>query len=176
MLVGAALTPETARLLGGWADALITVTGTRNDMQAVVDAFREGGGDGKPLLLQVPLAFAATDDEARRAAHDQWRQAVLSPRELADLPTPRAFDAATATVAEAEVARRLRVSSDIERHLAWLHEDLAMGFAGVYLHNVARGEQRRFLDACAERVLPALMGGASPRPDAAESRTAAARR
>jgi coenzyme F420-dependent glucose-6-phosphate dehydrogenase len=156
LLVGAALTPETARFLGGWADGLITVTGDRDDMRAVLDAFREGGGEGKPLFLQVPLAFAATDEQALRAAHDQWRQAVLSPAELAELRTPRAFDAATTEVTEVDVADRLRVSSDVERQLAWLEEDVAMGFTHIYLHNVARDEQQRFLDACGERLIPAL--------------------
>jgi hypothetical protein len=115
----------------------------------------------------VPLAFAATDEQARRAARDQWAQAVLSPRELADLPTPRAFDEATRSVREPDVAQRLRVSSDIERHLAWLQEDLAMGFSRVYVHNVVREEQQRFLDACAERLLPALAPSAPPEPSSA---------
>lgn len=161
LLVGAALTPGTARFVGGWADALITVTGERDDMRAVIDAFREGGGADKPLFLQVPLAYAPTDEQARQAAHEQWRHAVLSPAELAELRTPDAFDAATSEVTEADVVRQLRVSADIERHLAWLQDDVAMGFTRVYLHNVVREHQHRFLDACGERLLPAIAGEAA---------------
>jgi coenzyme F420-dependent glucose-6-phosphate dehydrogenase len=160
-LVGAALTPATARLVGGWADALVTVSGSRDGMQAVIDAFRDGGGGDKPLILQVPLAFAASEEQARRAARDQWPQAVLSPRELADLPTPACFDAATAPVDDADLARRIRVSSDIAQHLVWLQEDLAMGFSRVYVHNVVREAQHLFLDACATILLPALDGRAA---------------
>jgi coenzyme F420-dependent glucose-6-phosphate dehydrogenase len=156
LLVGAALTPETARFVGAWADALITVVGDRDDMRAIVDAFREGGGESKPLYLQVPLAFASDADHARRGAHDQWRHAVLSSAELADLRTPDAFDRATTEVTEAEVERRLRVSSDVERHVAWLQEDVEMGFSRLYLHNVVRDTQRQFLDACGERLVPAF--------------------
>ena len=147
LVVGAALSPETARWLGRWADALITAAGDRDTIRQVIDAFREGGGERKPVFLQVPLSYAPTESEARRAAHDQWRQCVLSRDQLADLRTPAEFDRATADASEDTVARRVRVSSDIHRHLAWIDEDLAMGIDRVYLHNIARDHQERFIDA-----------------------------
>lgn len=155
LLVAAALSPETARWAASWADAMVTVAAPRDDMRAVVDAFREGGG-GKPMFLQVALSYATTDDEAEAAAFDEWRHSALTRDELSDLPTPADFDRATARLAPADVAARLRVSSDIERHAAWLHEDAALGFDRIYLHNVARGHQERFIAACGERLLPEL--------------------
>jgi probable non-F420 flavinoid oxidoreductase len=155
MIVGAALSVETARWLGGWADAMITVaTDDRTSMRAVLEAFRDGGGAGKPAFLQVALSYAPTDVEARQAAHDQWRQAALSGEALADLRTPAEFDRATVHVTEDEIARLLRVSADIRRHIGWLEEDAAMGFDRLYLHNVARQHEERFIDACAAHVLP----------------------
>jgi alkanesulfonate monooxygenase SsuD/methylene tetrahydromethanopterin reductase-like flavin-dependent oxidoreductase (luciferase family) len=77
LLLGAALTPETARWLGGWADGLLTVSADASTLARIVAAFREGGGDGKPMYLQVVLAHAASDAEALREAHDRWRQCVL---------------------------------------------------------------------------------------------------
>ena len=156
MIVGAALSVETARWIGGWADAMITIAGEGANTRAVVDAFREGGGEGKPMFLQVALSYAPTDEEAAHAAHDQWRHCALSGEQLADLPTPEAFDRATARVSELDVVSRIYVSSDISRHIAWLREDAAMGFDRLYLHNVARDHQERFLEACAARVLPAF--------------------
>lgn len=154
LTVAAALSPETARWAGAWADALITIAAPRDDMRAVLDAFREGGGASKPAFLQVALAYAPTDDEALAAAHDQWRQSALNEDELSDLATPEEFDRAAARVTAADVASRLRISSDIARHAAWLHEDAAMGFERIYLHNVARDHQERFIAACGERLLP----------------------
>ena len=153
---GAALTPETARGIAEWADGLITVAGPRNNMRQVVDAFREGGGDGKPMMLQIALAYGRDDEESRRAAVREWPQCALSPQQLADLPTPEAFDAAVARVKPADVLERVRASADIQQHRAWIEEDLAMGFERVYVHNVVREEQERFIEACAAALLPAL--------------------
>lgn len=155
LLLGAAITPATARFLGEWADGLITVAGPRDSMQQVIDAFRETGGN-KPIFLQVTLSFARSDDEARAAAMDQWRQGVVGPEKIADLTSPAEFDREAANAKPADVADKVRISSDVQRQLDWLHEDLAMGFERLYVHNVARDHLERFIDVWAERVLPAL--------------------
>ena len=156
LLVGAALTVETARWAGAWADALITVAGPRDHMRAVVDAFRAGGGDGKPMFLQIAVSYARTDAEAVAAAHDQWRHCVLTTQQLADLATPAAFDGATAGAQAQEVALKIRASADVERHIAWMQADAAMGFDRIYVHNVARAHQEAFIDICGTRIIPAL--------------------
>lgn len=156
LVVAAALTPETARWAARWADALVTVAGPRDGMRAIVDAWREGGGEGKPMFLQVALSWAPTDAEAEAAAHDQWRQCTLDGRQLADLATPAAFDRATAATTASEVTAIVRTSSDLGRHRAWLIDDVAMGFERIYLHDVARDHQTRFIEACGERLLPEL--------------------
>src|SRR5687768_10911242 len=57
MLVGAAVSEATARTVGGWADALVTINQPLDVLRRVLDAFREGGGDGKPVYLQVHLCW-----------------------------------------------------------------------------------------------------------------------
>jgi coenzyme F420-dependent glucose-6-phosphate dehydrogenase len=156
LLLGAALTPGTARWVGSWADGLITVGGARDDMRAVVDAFRESAGVAKPMFLQVALSFAPTDEEAASAAYDQWRHCAVPTAQLADLPSPSAFDRATANIDSQAVLSKVRVSSDIHRHLEWIHQDHNLGFERIYLHNVARDHQERFIEACAERVVPSF--------------------
>ena len=153
LLIGAAVSPETARWVGEWADGMVTVAGARDTMREVVEAFRETGG-GKPMFLQVPLSYARTDEEALAAAMDQWRQVVVSPDQLADLPSPAAFDRESAKARPEDIVTAVRVSSDVERHVAWLHEDAALGFDRLYLHNVARDHQDRFIGEWGEHVLP----------------------
>ncbi len=160
LLLGAALTVETARWAGEWADGLITVAGSRDHMRAIVDAFREGGGQGKPLFLQAAVSYARTDEEAADAACDQWRHCVLTSQQLADLPTPAAFDRATAGVRSKDVAAQMRASADVGRHIAWLQEDAELGFDRIYLHNVARAYQEAFIDVCATRIIPAVANAA----------------
>jgi coenzyme F420-dependent glucose-6-phosphate dehydrogenase len=155
LLLGAAISAETARWVGEWADGLITVAGPRDSMREVIDAFRETGGN-KPMFLQVTLSFARTDDEAQSAAMDQWRQGVVGPEKLADLTSPLDFDRESANAQLKDVGDKVRISSDIERQLAWLQEDAAMGFERLYVHNVAREHLERFIEACAARVLPQL--------------------
>jgi G6PDH family F420-dependent oxidoreductase len=156
LLLGAALSPETARWLGGWADGMITVAGPRDGMRAVMDAFREGGGDGKPVFLQVALSFAPSNDEAAGAAYDEWRQCALTTQQLADLTSTADFDRACARVDRSDVLSKVRASCSIEQHLEWLHEDCALGFTRIYLHNVARAHQEAFIEACAARLLPSI--------------------
>ena len=156
MLLGAALSEETASWLGSWADGLITVAMPGEKLRRVVDAFQAGGGAGKPMFLQVALSFAASDDEALAAAHDQWRQSTLSSEQVSDLETPADFDRASAKATSEDVRSQMRISADIEQHIAWMQDDQALGFSRIYLHNVARQYQQQFIRICASRVLPAL--------------------
>ena len=157
-IVGAALSPETAEWMGDWADGLITTVSDRATMEAIVAAFRRGGGEGKPLYLQAQLAFAATDEAALQGAWEQWRAPMIAGDALAELRTPAQFAAASEALSPRDVRERMRVSSDPEWHLRWLEEDLELGFAEINLHNVCRGEQERFIEVFGERVTPKLRG------------------
>jgi probable non-F420 flavinoid oxidoreductase len=154
LLVGAALTPQTAKWVGSWADALITVAGPRDRMRAIVDAFKAGGGDGRPMFLQVTLSYAATDAQAAQSAQQQWPQCALDSALLADLPTVADFDRHCEQVDARDVLTRVRASAAIERHADWIEQDAALGFERIYLHNVARDNQERFIEACARELIP----------------------
>lgn len=155
LIFGAALTPATARLVGGWADGLITVQAPVEKLRPIVEAFREGGGAGKPMSLQVHVAYAPTDDEARRAAHEQGRTTTFPSHILSDIKTPAQFDEIGAAVRPEDMDKSIRISSDLGRHLAWLQEDVELGFDHLYLHEQGR-EQERFIDAFGAKVLPQL--------------------
>jgi probable non-F420 flavinoid oxidoreductase len=158
LIVGAALSEETAAWMGGWADGLITVAGERESMAQIITAFRRGGGEGKPVYLQAQLSFARTEEIALQAAWEQWRAPMLSHAVLPELRTPAQFDAAGAMISRDEMRRSMRISADPEQHRRWLAEDAEMGFTEINLHNVCREEQERFIDVFGERVLPALRG------------------
>jgi probable non-F420 flavinoid oxidoreductase len=158
-IVAAALSPETAEWAGGWADGLITVVGGKEELRKIIDAFRHGGGEGKPLYLQAQLSFAKTDGEALEAAWKQWRAAMFPSPVLAELKLPAHFDAAAEHTRREDVAKKMRISADPERHLEWLLGDAEMGFEEVNLHCVNRREQERFIEVFGERVLPELAKG-----------------
>ena len=154
-LYGAAISPETAAFVAGWADGLITVSQPDEQLQAVIDAFRSNGGANKPMMLQVHLAYAPTDEEARAAAFAQWRQNALGSAVLADLRHPQQMMAAAAHVEPNDMDTVVRISSDAARHAERLQRDLEMGFDALYLHDVGL-EQERFVDVFGRDVLPQL--------------------
>ena len=154
-LLATAVSPETAGFAGGWADGLITINQPRDRLERVLAAFREHGGEGKPVAVQVHLSWAETDAEAQSIAYDQWRTNVFSPPLCWDLATVEQFDIAATHVRPEDVAQAVLVSSDVAQHVAWIEEMVALGFDAVYLHHVGQ-DQRRFIDVFGRQVLPAL--------------------
>jgi coenzyme F420-dependent glucose-6-phosphate dehydrogenase len=155
LVVGAAVTAETARWVGGWADALITISKPVDEMRAVIDAFREGGGADKPMFLQVQLSFAPTREEALQAAYEEWGTNIFDSPLLTDLRMPSDFEAAMKYVRPEDVVDAVRVSADPQEHIDWIAQDFELGFERVYLHNVQR-DQHRFIDTFGTEVLPQL--------------------
>lgn len=154
-IYGAAITPETAEWVGGWADGFITVGKESADLRKNVDAFRRGGGDGKPMALQAAVSFAPDEGEALRAAHRNWPIACVDVTKNQDLALPREFDRETAGTRPEDMRDKLRISSDLGRHVAWIEADAEVGFDEVYLHSVGP-DPRAFIAAFAESVLPRL--------------------
>lgn len=157
LLLGAALTPETAEWVGDWADGLITIAGPHEQMAEVVEAFRGGGGDGKPMFLQAQISYATSEDEAERAAVEQWGTNIFPSRVLADLRMPGDFEEIAEFVRGEDVRGPVRVSTDLEQHVEWLRHDIELGFSEIFLHNVHR-DQDAFIRDFGERVLPEVNG------------------
>ena len=152
-LFGAAVTEATARVVGGWADGLITVNQPVDVLRRVIDAFRDGGGDRKPVHLQVHLSWADDEDAALAIAHDQWRTNVFGPDIAWDLDLPARFDDAARSVRPDDLRGPVLVSADPDRHVKWLLELAELGVDALYLHHVGQ-EQEPFIEVFAERVLP----------------------
>lgn len=155
-LYAAAVTPETAKFVAPWADGLLTTGGDKPDeVRKVLDAFREHGGEGKPVVLQAALSWAATDEEAITLAMEQWSSRVVAGEAAWDLRRPADFDATGKLVDEQTLRDTLPISADLGRHIAWMQQLLALDPAELHLHQVGRN-QREFVETFGGRVLPAL--------------------
>ena len=152
-LIGPAISVETAAWVGEWADGLVTVNQPREKLERMIAAFRENGGDGKRLAVQVHLSIADDEATALEIAHDQWRTNVFPPPLCWDLETVEQFDTASLHVRPEDVRGTVLVSSEPARHVELIRELAALGFDEVYLHHVGR-EQRAFIDSFGEHVLP----------------------
>ncbi|HEY6561041.1 MAG TPA: TIGR03885 family FMN-dependent LLM class oxidoreductase [Polyangiaceae bacterium] len=148
-LYGAAVSAETAAWVAGWADGLITVNQPEEKLRRVVEAFRSNGGEGKPMFLQAHVAYAASEDEALRTAHEHWRANAFSGSLLWDVVLPGELDAAARFVRPEDVLESVRVSPSMAEHRAWIERDLELGFERVYVHEVGPS-QARSIEAFAE--------------------------
>jgi probable non-F420 flavinoid oxidoreductase len=158
MLLGAAVTEQTAEFVGGWADGLLTVSAKPEQLRKVIDAFRRGGGDGKPLIVQVGLNWAETHEEAVAGAFGQWRYNVLGGEVNWELRAPEDFETATRHVTAEDMPESVLISSDLGQHAAWLAEYIELGVSELQLHQVGRNQQA-FIDAFGTKVLPELSSG-----------------
>jgi coenzyme F420-dependent glucose-6-phosphate dehydrogenase len=155
-IIGAAITEETARWVGSWADGLITVSKSPKELKKIVTAFKEGGGEGKPLYLKVQLSYAGNENQALTGAYEQWRSNIFPSAVLSDLRTAKQLEQAAMFVRKDDMIKHVRISSDINQHLEWLHQDLDLGFSQLMLHNVNL-QQEPFIEAFGEKVIPELL-------------------
>ena len=154
-IFGAAVTPKTARWLGSWADGLLTLCGGDQDnLPEVIQAFREGGGEGKPIVCQMKLAYGTDEAALREDALHTWGTNLVIGQVVWEIPTPKQFEEAAAYMTTHDLDRTVHVSTDLSELT-----DLAAAYAEqvdeLILHNVATN-QAEFLDAFGSRVLPQL--------------------
>ncbi|MFC5067372.1 TIGR03885 family FMN-dependent LLM class oxidoreductase [Flaviflagellibacter deserti] len=154
-LLIAALTADTARWAGGFADGLLMVNQSRDAMKNMIQEFHAGGGEGKPIVLQVHVSYAEGNDAARLNAYDQWRSNAITASLAANLRHPADFDGASKHVRPEDMDEYVRISSDLNRHVSWLKEDADMGVSEIFLHNVGRN-QTEFIEAFGIDVLPSF--------------------
>lgn len=156
-IIGAAVTAKTAEWLGSWADGLITISRPPEKLKTVVEAFRRGGGEGKPMILKVQLSYDRDEASAREKAHQQWRNNIFKNIVMTELRTPQQFDAAGMFVRSNELDESIRISADLQHHIDWLKDDIELGFDELILHNVNR-EQEQFIEDFGKTVIPKLAG------------------
>ncbi|MDB5615622.1 MAG: class F420-dependent oxidoreductase [Devosia sp.] len=156
-LIGPAVSVETARWVGSWADGLITINQPHDHLRRMIEAFRSGGGEGKPIYLQIHLSYHQDAETALDIAHEQWKSNVFSPPMCWDLELPEHFDEASRYVRREDMHGSVLISSEPARFVDWLGEYAALGFDGLYLHHVGV-EQQHFIETFGEHVLPELRG------------------
>jgi G6PDH family F420-dependent oxidoreductase len=142
--------PASARLAGEAGDALIAVA---PDPQ-LVEAYRAAGGTG-PTYGQVALSWAPDDDTARHQAWELFRFGLPGWKVMAELPTPAAFEAATKTAREDDVAGLVACGPQPEVHVEAVRRFQEAGFDHVAVVQTGP-DQAGFLRFWEEEVRPKL--------------------
>ncbi len=109
------------------------------------------------MVLKVQLSYDKSEEEALMGGHEQWKGNVFDSDMLTELRYPKQFEQAGKYVDPEEIKNSVNVSSDPERHIAWLEEYRELGFQELVLHNVNR-KQEQFIQVFGEKVIPKLMG------------------
>jgi alkanesulfonate monooxygenase SsuD/methylene tetrahydromethanopterin reductase-like flavin-dependent oxidoreductase (luciferase family) len=151
------LSVETARWCGSWADGLLTVAVPPERLRVLIDAFREGGGTAKPVVVQAKVAWAPTENEALAGAFDQWRTNVFDSTLMADLERVEQFEVAARHVRPDDVRASVFISSELAAHAAHLDGLVRCGVDQLFVHHVPRS-QEGFIEAYGAKVLPELAG------------------
>jgi probable non-F420 flavinoid oxidoreductase len=155
LILGAALSNETAEWVGSWADGVITAAKPRADQEKFIEAFRKGGGADKPMYLQALHAYAVDDKTALQESWQEWRTNLFGSDIQADLKTPQHLEAVGKLVRPEDMRQGARVSANIDDHMRWLKDDIELGFDHIFVHNAA-SDQAGFIRDFAKEVLPIL--------------------
>jgi G6PDH family F420-dependent oxidoreductase len=151
--IGVAVSGEAScRLAGEHADVMIAVE-PRAELGQWFDA---AGGAGKPRVGQTGLCFDRDEQTARKRARDQFRWFLGGWHVMAELPGPGAFDAASATVTEDDVAEQIPCGPDVAAHVASVKRFVDAGFTHVAVVQIGGDAQDDFFDWAASDLLPEL--------------------
>ena len=156
-LYAAALSPETARWAGTWADGMITVNQSEPQLRQITEAFYETAGRDKPLLLQVHVCWAEDDEAAEKMALESWRGNMLPSPIAQDVRLAEHFDMAAKFIRSEDVGETVDISSDPAWHVDNLQRYAELGFSAINVHQVGPN-QEAFIDVFGEKVLPAIRG------------------
>lgn len=152
-VLGAALTPETAAWLAGWADGLITISKPREELQKMVDAFKGNGGEGKPMALKVQISYHEDEEKAVEGALEQWKNNIFPSKITSELITAEQFDAMGEKVKKEDLDKYIIMGSDPQLFINKIKSFREMGFEKIIIHNVNE-EQEKFINFFGKEVLP----------------------
>jgi coenzyme F420-dependent glucose-6-phosphate dehydrogenase len=155
IIAGAAITAKTAQWVGSWADALLTISHPVEKLQRIIDAFREGGGEGKPLFLKMQISYDTSMQKALEGAFSQWKTNIFKSSMLTELRTPEQFEQAAEFLEPDIMKQHVKISDDTGQHAEWINEYAALGFDEIALHNV-NTSQEQFIEVFGSEVLPQL--------------------
>ena len=120
----------------------------------LVQGFKAGGKRG-PCYAEVSLAYAPSEAEGRKIAHERFRFAAFDWSVNSELPSVAGFEAASKYVRPEDLAETIPAGPDPEVHLAAIRKYLDAGFDHVVLTGIGP-DQEGFPRFAREKLLPEL--------------------
>lgn len=148
--------PKAAALAGRIGDGFVS---TMPDPEPI-KAFREAGGEGKPMQAGYKVCWSKDKATALDAAFKIWPNEAL-PGELAQtLSSPKHFEQASQLVTKEMVEQNSTVGSDVGEHVEAFTPFADAGFDDIYIGQIGGGrpgtEAAGFFEFYAKDVLARL--------------------
>ena len=147
LLLCAALSEETSKWAGSWADGLLTTAGDLDDINKKISAFNENGGTGKPVYLQFAFSYARTKQKAASEAWHQWRSNIVPVEDSETWSSIEQFDKAGEKKSVEDVTDTIPVFTEMRVLNEQIRKLESTGACRIILHNVGRNQEEFITDA-----------------------------
>jgi G6PDH family F420-dependent oxidoreductase len=150
--------PKAGDVAGRIGDGFITTSPDK----AMIRAFRDSGGDSKPIQAGYKVCWGTDDETSIDIAHRLWSNSGV-PGELAQvLPSPRHFEQASSLVTRDSTRDSIAYGSDLDRHVDAFRPFADAGVDVIHISQMGGRENATnyvgFFDFYGSQVLPRLRG------------------
>lgn len=142
--------PEGVALAANHADGIMTTTPDAE----LIKGFKQGGKNG-PCYAEVSLAYARTEEEGRKIAHERFRFSAFDWSVNSELPNVAGFEAASKYVKPDDLAETISAGPDPQVHLKAIRKYVDAGFDHVVLTGIG-DDQEGFTRFFEQELLPEL--------------------
>jgi coenzyme F420-dependent glucose-6-phosphate dehydrogenase len=140
-LFGAAVSEKTASWVAEWGDGLLTtVDKDLAEAEKKIAAFRDCGGDCKPIHLQYSFSYARNKQVAIDEAWEQWKGQIAADN-WTDIATPEEFDKLSRDVSREEVLENTPVYTAIDELWEQIGKLEELGATRIILHNLNKRQE-----------------------------------
>lgn len=150
--IGVAVSGGQSLDLAAEADVLIAV----EPESSLVDGFRRRGGEGKPVVGQVPVSYDVDREAAIDRALEMFGWFGGGWKVNSELPGTAAFEAASQFVRADDIVGSIPCGSRVEDFVGAVRRFTDAGFSHVALCQVGGAQQPDFIAWAEKELLPAL--------------------
>ncbi|MFI0350021.1 LLM class F420-dependent oxidoreductase [Actinomadura sp. 9N407] len=145
--------PKSAAAAGRIGDGFMT---SKPDPD-LIRAFRDAGGEGKPLMAGLKACWGPDEAQAVKTAHRLWKNEQIPGQAGQELPLPAHFAQVAQLVPEDTVRDAVPCGPQVDRHLQAIRPLVDAGFDEIYINQIGP-EPDGFFDFYHREVLPRLRG------------------
>jgi G6PDH family F420-dependent oxidoreductase len=143
---------RSCEIAGRYGDVMVAV----EPDASLGQMFDAAGGSGKPRVGQIPVCYDPDRDSAVERAHTMFRWFAGGWKVNSELPSTAGFDAASAHVDPADVAKQIPCGDDLDEYIEKITPFAEAGFSHVALVQIGGEQQASFIEWAEQRLLPRL--------------------